>query len=193
MIDERFIYLGLLFNIFGTAKYIIATLRGQTKPNRVTFFLWALAPLIAFAAQLQEGVGISSLMTFVVGFNPLLVFIASFVNKKSEWKLHPIDKVCGILSLLGLLLWMVFQTGIIAIVFSILADALAGIPTVVKAYHEPETENPWPFIGGVISATIALLVARAYDFATIAFPIYILGICALLVYLIAIRPGRQRT
>ncbi len=187
MIDERFIFLGLLFNVFGTAKYIIATLRGQTKPNRVTFFLWALAPLIAFAAQIHEGVGLSSLMTFIVGFNPLLIFLASFVNKRSVWKLHTLDKVCGALSLVGLGLWLIFQTGEIAILFAIAADALAAIPTVVKSYHEPETENPWPFIAGIVSATVALLTAKVYDFATISFPVYILLICIILVYLIALR------
>lgn len=86
MLDERFVILGALLNLAGSAAYIISTIKGETRPNRMSWFLWALAPLIAFGAQLGEGVGLQSLMTFMVGFGPALVLIASFINKKSYWK-----------------------------------------------------------------------------------------------------------
>lgn len=104
MIDERFVIFGALFNLIGGSSYVIATLEGRARPNRVTWFIWAVAPLIAFIAQLTQGVGLRSLMTFMVGFMPLLVFIASFVNKKSYWKLTNFDLFCGFLSLVGLAL-----------------------------------------------------------------------------------------
>ncbi len=56
------------------------TVRGHSQPNRVTWLLWGLAPMLAFAAELKAHVGLSALMTFSVGFNPLLVLAASFVN-----------------------------------------------------------------------------------------------------------------
>lgn len=83
MLDERFVYLGFALVFFGGLSYLIDTVRGKNKPNRVTWFFWAVAPLIAFAAEIQKGVGLRSLMTFSAGFSPLLIFIASFVNKKS--------------------------------------------------------------------------------------------------------------
>jgi len=44
--------------------------------------------LIAFKAQIKEGVGIhQALLTFMVGFIPLIIFIASFINKKAYWKI----------------------------------------------------------------------------------------------------------
>lgn len=94
MLNENFVILGAVILAIGSLSYLIDTLKGKVKPNRVTFFLWALAPLIAFAAEIKQGVGIQSLMTFMVGFSPLLIFLASFVNKKAEWKLGSFDFIC---------------------------------------------------------------------------------------------------
>lgn len=191
MIDERFTILGLLLGLIGTYSYVKDTIQGKTKPNRVSWFMWALAPLIAFAAQIQKGVGLTSLMTFSVGFSPLLVFLASFVNKKSEWKLEKLDIVCGISSFAGLILWAFSREPNVAIFFSILADLLASIPTVIKSYRFPETENYKIFLFGLINSGIALLTIKQWNFETASFPIYIFGITTLLVYLIAIHPQRK--
>lgn len=99
MINENFVILGGIISGIGAIKYILDTIQGKIKPNRVTFFLLPLGPFIAFAAEIKQGVGIQSLLTFWVGFFPLLTFIATFFNKKSSWKLGTFDFLCGSLSL----------------------------------------------------------------------------------------------
>lgn len=191
MIHENFVLLGALFNIIGSVSYLRDVIRGKAKPNRTTWFLWALAPLAAFAASLGEGVGIRATMTFMVGFGPLLVFIASFINPQAYWKLTRLDYVCGALSLIGLGLWWVTGDGLLAIGLSILADALAGVPTVVKSFKFPETENYHVFVGGTLSAAITLLTIDTWDFAYWGFPVYILSICLLLIVLIKFQIGKK--
>lgn len=191
MIDERFIFIGTFLAIVGGLTYLIDTLKGKTSPNRVTWFLWALAPLIAFSAEIKQGVGLAAMMTFIVGFNPLLIFMASFVNKKAVFKLTKLDVVCGLLSILGLILWQVTKIGNVAILFSIMADALAGIPTVVKSFKDPESESSTIFLLGGINAGITLLTIKVWTFAHYAFPLYILSICALLFSLIKFKLGTK--
>lgn len=191
MLDERFVILGFILSLIGGISYTINTLKGKVKPNRVTWFMWTLAPMVAFAAEIGEGVGLVSLMTFSVGFNPLLVFLASFVNKKSYWKIKTFDIFCGALSLLGLLLWYIFQSGNIAIFFSILADGLAALPTVAKSYHFPQTEDYKIYFLSGLNATITLLTIKVWDFSHIAFPIYILLLCTLLTFLIKYKLGSR--
>jgi hypothetical protein len=188
MIDDRFAILGALFGLIGAVSYIKDTISGKVKPNRVSWFMWALAPLIAFAAQLDKGVGWTSVMTFSVGFNPLLIFMASFVNKKSEWKLERLDVICGVSSFFGLILWMISREANVAIFFALTADILASIPTLVKSYKFPETENYKVFLFGMGNSLIALLTIREWNFETASFPIYIFAVTLLLVYLIAVRP-----
>lgn len=190
MIDIRFIFVGLLFNFVGSVTYLIDTVKGRVKPNKVSWFLWALAPLIAFAAELKQGVGLQSLMTFAIGFGPLCILIASFFNKKSEWKISRLDLFCGAVSLIGLLLWYVTKVGNIAILFSIFADAIAAIPTIIKSYQAPETEDYKVFLFSAISAVITLLTIKTWTFANWGFPLYILLICLLLFALIKFQLGK---
>lgn len=187
MIDAKFVILGALLNITGSASYLRDTIRGKTKPNRVSWFLWATAPLIAFSAEVKHGVGLPALMTFMVGFGPLAIFLGSFVNRKSVWKVTSLDITCGVLSVLGTILWAITGSGDAAVLFTILADGLAAVPTIVKAYKEPESENWHVFFFAALSATITLLAIRKWDFVNFGFPLYILTICVAIVTLIKVR------
>jgi hypothetical protein len=173
MLPNTFIIIGTLIGAAGSVVYLIDTVKGRVKPNRVSFLLWSIAPLIAFFAQVKQGVGLEALMTFSTGFLPLTVFIGSFVNKQAEWKLTRFDLVCGILSLVGLALWMITRVGNVAIFFSIVADGLAAIPTVVKAYRYPDTEIAWPWISTVVGVILTLLTLSTFTFANSGFIIYV--------------------
>jgi hypothetical protein len=162
--------------------YIRSMFKGQTNPNRVTWFMWSVAPFIASAAALSNGVGWAVVPVFISGFCPFLVFTASFFNKKAYWKLSSFDYVCGVLSGLALVLWLVTNDPNLAIVFAIVSDALAAVPTLTKAWRSPETESAWPFIVGVFTPMTSFLVAATWDFAEVAFPAYLIVINVLLVF-----------
>lgn len=189
MLHPNFVIVGAILGSIGTVAYIIDTIRGRVKPNRVSFLLWSIAPFIAFAAMLKQGVGISALMTFSTGFLPLLVFIASLVNKDAEWKITRFDLVCGFLSLIGLALWLITKVGNVAIFFSILADGLASIPTVRKAYYYPETEIAWPWLATSIGVIFTLLTLRSWTFADYGFILYILIVDTLIAVLVHFKIG----
>ena len=191
MLNEKFVILGAILGFLGALSYLIDTLKGKTKPNRVSWFIWALAPLIAFTAEIKQGVGLQALMTFMVGFNPFLIFLASFVNKKAVSKISRLDLVCGGLSITGLIFWQMTQVGNIAIAFSIFSDALAGVPTIIKAYKFPETENYQVFLMANLNALITLLTIKVWNFEHYAFPIYIFLICFLLFVLIKFKLGKK--
>ena len=184
MINQNFVYLGAIIFFIGSIGYIIKTLQGKIKPNKVTWFLWALAPLIAFAAQIKQGVGLQSLLTFMVGFMPIIIFLASFVNKKSYWKIERSDLICGSLSIFGLIAWQITKVGNIAIIFSIVADFLAGWPTFVKSFKYPETENYLIYLGNAIFASITLLTIKVWNFETYSFSLYLFVVTLLIAIII---------
>jgi hypothetical protein len=191
MLHSNFIIVGALIGAAGSVAYLIDTVKGKVKPNRVTFLMWSVAPFIAFSAQIKQGVGLEALMTFSTGFTPLTVFIASFVNKKAEWKLTGFDLLCGILSLLGLVLWMITKVGNVAIFFSIVADGLAAVPTIVKAWKYPDTEIAWPWIATVFGVVLTLLTLSEFTFANCGFILYILVVNTLIFALVQFRPGEK--
>lgn len=189
MISDKFVILGLLVQLWGCSVYTIDTLKGKTKPNRISWLLWSLAPIIAFAAEINKHAGLRSLMTLSVGLSPLIVLIASFLNKKSFWKLGRLDYVCGVLAALGLVLWLIFREGNVAIIFSILADGLAAAPTLVKSYTHPDTESSEAYTAAIINSAIALLTIKIWSVANYAFPIYIFIINIVFVLLIRYKLG----
>lgn len=192
MLPGYFIIVGTLIGAAGSAAYLAETLKGKIKPNRVSFLLWSIAPIIAFFAQITQEVGLEALMTFSTGFLPFTVFLASFANKQSQWKLTRFDLACGILSLAGLALWMITKVGNIAIVFSIVADGFAAIPTIVKAYKYPETELAWPWIATVFGIVLTLLTLSKFTFANCGFIIYILILNTLIFALVQFKFGKIR-
>ena len=56
MLDAHFVILGAAVGFAGALSYLVGTLRGTVRPNRVSWLLWSLAPLVAFAAEVQQGV-----------------------------------------------------------------------------------------------------------------------------------------
>ena len=190
MIDERFVILGAIINLAGSLSYVIDTVRGKVQPNRATWVLWSLAPMLAFAGELSKHVGLRSIVTFMAGFMPMLILAASFFNKKSVWKLEPFDYYCGGLSLLGLIFWVITGEGNLAIIFGIIADLFAALPTLKKSFLYPETENYLAFVGAEISAVIGLLVIDDWSFANWGFPMYVLLICGTFIVLIKFKLGK---
>lgn len=170
------VFLGAAVQLVGIWSYIKDTMHGDAKPNRVSWLLWSIAPLIGTAAAISDGVTWEVLPVFMSGFGPLLVFIASFVNKNSYWKLEKFDYWCGALSFLALVLWWVTKIPEVAILFAILSDGLAAVPTLIKSWKYPETENAGPFTAGLFNSLTSFAAVKMWNFSSIAFPIYLVFI-----------------
>ena len=172
MFSEKFIYLGIFINALGLSSYFLDTIKGKIKPNRVSMAMWIIAPLVAFFAQAKQGVGTSSLMTLSTGILPIFIFLGTFFNKKSYWKLTRFDFICGAISIIGLGLWQITEIGNVAIFFSMFSDFWATVPTLVKAYKFPKTEPAWPWLAISSNGLFTLLTIKTWDFANTAWPLY---------------------
>lgn len=129
-------------------------------------------------------------MTFAVGFGPLLIFLASFLNKKSDWQITKFDIACGAVSILALILWGLTQNAMLALILSLAADAVACIPTLIKSWTHPETEDARAYVLAAISAFITTLSLPIWTFSYYAFPVWTLIICLIFVILIKFKPTK---
>jgi hypothetical protein len=157
VIDPRFVLLAAAISLLGSFGYARDTVRGTTSPNRVTWLIWAVAPLIAFAGQLDEHVGLLVVSTFMFGFAPAVVFLASFANRQAYWRFDRLDLACGALAIVTVVAWQLSGDGTVAVVLSVVVDGLAALPTVIKAWRAPATESTNVFVSGAVSNAIALL------------------------------------
>jgi hypothetical protein len=165
-------------------------LKGEAAPNRVTWFLWALVPVIAAAAQWQSGVGISTLVVLSVGLGPACIVLASFVAGTGSWKLGPFDYVCGTCSLAALALWAVTGDPVVAIVLSILADAAAALPTLRKSWLAPATEDRSAYLIAFAGMVLGIFSVQEATFSAYAFNAYLVVVSGALVLVLYV-PRRR--
>lgn len=174
MINANFVYLGSLLSLAGAALYIRDTWRGETAPNRVTWSLWALEPILAYVLERQAHVGRAAIWTLVLGCVPLVVLAASLHDPKSVWRIGRFDMVCGVISVVGFIVWIVSGEHTVAFVSFVAADAVAGLPTLRKSIVEPHTETAWNFAASALAAVITLLTLTSFTTAGALFPLSVL-------------------
>jgi hypothetical protein len=71
-------------------------------------------------------------------------------------------------------LWAVTKEPLVALVFAIISDGLAGVPTVVKSWHHPETETVHPYVAGLFGQLTAFLAVQTWTFSEWGFPAYLM-------------------
>ena len=189
MIDPRFIYLAVVLAGVGGWGYIRDTLRGVTSPNRVTWSLWALEGILGFAVEIQQHVGLASLMTLMLGLVPFLVLVASFKNPQSVWRIGAFDILCGSIALAGLVFWAFVNEPTVALISFVAADQVASLPTLRKSWLAPSTESPRLFVLGAFNCAITLMTLKVFSTAGALFPGCVLFTDSLMSVLIVSRVG----
>jgi hypothetical protein len=170
VIDPRFVYLAAALSLVGAYGYIRDTLRGDTSPNRVTWSLWGVEGVLAFFVEIQQHVGLASLMTLMLGLVPCAVVVASFRNRNAVWRLGTFDAVCGAVSVAGLVFWAFVNEPTVALVSFVVADQMAALPTVRKSWLAPSTESPRLFFLGSMNCAITVLTLTKLTTAGVLFP-----------------------
>lgn len=173
MLPEYTIVAGILINLFCSFWYIKNILKGDTKPNPVSWLIWSLAPFVGVFLQLRAGASWSVVGVFMAGFAPFLVVIFSLFKKNAFWKVRPFDLVCGLFSMAALIIYVVTSNLALSIVFAILSDFLAYIPTFVKTWKNPETETSSVYWGGIVNNILSLLIIKDWLFTIYSFQIYL--------------------
>jgi hypothetical protein len=170
VIDPRFVFLAALLSLVGAWSYIRHTLQGTTSPNRVTWGLWAVEGILAFVVEIQQHVGLASVMTLMLGLVPLVVVAASFKNPNSVWRIGKFDIFCGSISVAGLVFWCFINQPTVALVSFVAADQIAALPTLRKAWIAPQTESSRVFFMGFMNCGITLLTLKHLTSAGVLFP-----------------------
>jgi hypothetical protein len=187
MLPEYFAVIGSIIASSGGVYYAYLTFKGRVKPNRVTWFFWGAFPIIALAAQLSQGVGLIAWATFVAGAPPVLVLICSLFNKEAYWGTRNIDYWFAAAGVFSVIAWQVTQIPNIALTFALLADLLVALPTVIKTYQYPKTENWIAYGVSAIGFLLAVLAVHEWTYQNYAFVVYLLLLNASLAVLAARR------
>lgn len=192
MLDPHWVFAGALLGLIGSVRYAVAITHGRARPNLVTWSLWAAAPLIGFLAQLDSGVGLPAVMTLAASAGPLIVVATSLVARLHYAHLGAFDLACALVSTGALAVWLGWGEAPLAVLFAVAADAVAALPTLIKAWRHPDSENTLFYVLVAIGATITLMTISAWTPEAWAFAVYQLVICVALVAVITTRRRARR-
>jgi hypothetical protein len=170
MIAPGFVFLAIAVSLVGMSGYVRDTLRGVTSPNRVTWSLWAVEGVLAFVVEVQQHVGLASLMTLAMGFVPFVVVLATFRAPHRAWKIGTFDIVCGGVSVLGLIFWCLINEPTVALIAFVAADQMAALPTLRKSWTVPSSESARAFFLGTVNCAITLMTLKHFTTAGVLFP-----------------------
>ena len=184
MLPEKIIYIGIFISIVGYYFYLKNIFNGTTKPNLVSWFLWMLGPFVGTFLQIKAGANLSVLPVFIAGLGPLIVIIFSIFNKKSYWKITLFDIICGLFSVLALIIYILTHNFGVSILFAILSDFLASIPTLIKSWKFPETETASVYFVGILTNLLGIFVITNWIFPIYSFGVYLILMNIVMTYFI---------
>ena len=182
-----FLLAAMALRLVGEGRYVVAVVRGHARPNPVSWFCWGLAPLVAFAAQTSHGLRPTEWMTLVIAIGPIAVVATAAVKGMVTSRVAGLDLVCGGVSLAGLGAWLLTSRPAAALVFSILADLVAAVPTFRNAYRRPGDECAATYLMSTVAMAITLLTINRWAVGQVVLPAYILAVNAALYAVIKVR------
>ncbi|WP_420115064.1 hypothetical protein [Pseudactinotalea sp.] len=180
MLDPHWVFLSATLSLVGSVHYATATVRGRARPNLVTWALWATAPTIGFFAQLDSGVGLPAILTLAAGVGPLIVLVAAVLSRHHHARVGPFDLACGAIAVVALVAWWGLEQAPVAVLLAVGADAAAALPTIRKAWREPESENAAFYVMVAAGALVTLLTITCQEPQDWAFAVYIFALSTLL-------------
>ncbi len=164
--------IGGLFAFFSIVPYIKDILYGTTRPNVVSYVLWCILLSISVLAQHSSGASWTILLPMGDLAAALVVVCFCFVGYGYK-KYGPIEIICFILAIVAITLWQLTDNPLLAIIFALIADILAGIPTIVKTYRDPKSELALGWFMVAFGASLSLISNTIFDLPNLLFPVWI--------------------
>lgn len=158
-----------IVQIVSAIPYIRDILYGTSRPNVVSFFIWFVLGFIEVFAQYSAGASWSIIIPIVIVFNTSLALglgLAGYGYKKYTW----LDMSCLGLAALALVVWKITNNPVLALLLTMVASVCASIPTIVKTYREPTSENTLAWFMNVISSGMAIFASTIWNVPNLIIP-----------------------
>lgn len=181
--------LGVAITLYASIPYIIDVLRKRTKPRVVSWFNWSLLAGISGAAALSAKQYPSAILSIAIFIECISVVI--FGLKLGDKKFDFFDVVCQVGAIIGLLLWIIFNSPLIAIIASVGVDYIASLPTFRHIWQKPHEETVSAFIMSGLGAAFVLAAVHKPHATGLIVPISIIFINALTTSLFFVSPNRH--
>lgn len=175
MFTDKLFWFGLasiVANIIGYYPYITAIIKNVVKPQRITWGIWTLLVTIAFVNQIHNGGGYSS---YFIGSTLVLVatvFILSF--KYGVGGGSKLDIASLLAALVLFIAWAITKDTRVTTIIVVLIDGVGAIPTLHKAFKQPQTEAYLQWLMAMLGSVFAIMAVYGGDYILTIYPLYVI-------------------
>ncbi len=163
--------------------YILAILRGKTRPNRAIWWIWTVVSLMLGASYYSSGANHTIWVPVSYNIGSFATAILSIEYDKGGWTRF--DRSCLLGAGVSAVLWWMFSSPLVALLINLFIFFVAALPTIRKAYHEPESADRTAWALFFAGNTANLFAVETWTFAISVYSIYMFlgsGIIATLIF-----------
>lgn len=170
-----------ILSLAGYIPYIHDILYGSTRPNRSTWLIWTLVGGLLAASYIAKGDLNSIWMPLAYFIGPMVIAILSLRYGYAKWT--RLDTICVIAALVSLLPWLIAHDVTLTLIINLIIDIAGAIPTLVKTYREPKTEELFSWFIFFIATIVQFFAIRMWNIAAL-YPVYLFLLAGIMLVLI---------
>ena len=171
---------GILF-VCGLIPYIVAILQKKIKPVMASWLVWAIIDTLIMCAMCAKNSTNGQIIGAGIGMWVVVFFIFRHGTTGSWTR---VDKFCFCLSILGIVLWQLYENPILGLFLSLCAAFISTIPTFVSVWKDPLREDKLTWLLLWLSCVFAVIAIPQWTFAAAAQPVEFFTIETIMVLLI---------
>jgi hypothetical protein len=166
------IALSNILTVVAAVPYLIAIVRGTTKPRVASWFGWGALTLVGAAASFaQHQLPAGIFLSFCALQNFSIVVLGL---KHGDRRFGKLDIFCVAGALLGAAVLLFLKSPVLSTWVAIGTDFVVMIPTLKHTWQQPGEETVATYILEGIASVLTLTVAGGFAFTAIAYPLYLL-------------------
>lgn len=176
--QDVFAIVSLTLGITSGIPYVVDTLKGKVKPERISWLLWTLLGATYLVTSiLEDGAVLFQLGQLILPAVILVLSIKYGVGGKSR-----LDRYSLAVALLAFILLLVTGDALLSLALALTVDAIGAALTIRKVIIDPASESRVFWVMNFFAALFAMLSLDTFTIETVAFPIYLLVLTAFLAF-----------
>lgn len=186
--DIFFVVTGMLLSLAQTIPYAVGVVKGQARPNIVSWFTWALLTAIGSVAAWAEGDWHAALVISANCLGTLAIVVLGL--KFGYAKLTKLDIFSQIVAFFGLSLWPLLHDSLLTVFLVLGVDILAWLLTVRHAFYKPYEEVWVTYAFAMVGSLFGLLSLQTFTVKSMIYLLYLVMADGLMFLLILYRRKR---
>lgn len=169
--------------LFAYFVYIRSIIRGETKPNKTTWWIWTFMGAVVGVSYYFSGAESTMWVAVSEFIGPLSIALLS-IKYGTGGVEDRTDLICLVGAIISIILWIIFDSAVVALVTNLAVDIFAALPTIKHIKHNPQDENMAGWFITWIADCVNIFAIDRPIFGVIVYPLYMFIIDGIMVFIL---------